>query len=60
MDINDLPNFLYSILVFLSAMFGAWNLLNYKEFNRLKIENDFLKLKLKNEQRGKQSLHEEC
>lgn len=60
MDTNDIPTILSSILVFSSAMFGAWNLLFFKEFKRLKIENELLKLKLKDEQRGKQSLHEEC
>lgn len=53
MNVNDVSNMLYSILVFVSACFGAWNLYlliklrgTDQECKRLKIENEELKVKL--------------
>jgi hypothetical protein len=53
MNPNDVPNMLYSILVFLAAISGAWNLhllvrlrIMLKECRRLEIENEDLKCEL--------------
>lgn len=44
---NDISNLLYCLLLVTGAVFGALNLLRYREFKALKIENELLKFKLK-------------
>lgn len=60
MNANDIPNMLYSILIFFGAVFGALNLHLYlknrsvskecrrleSECKRLDLENEVLKIKL--------------
>ena len=53
MNANDVPDMLYSILVFLAALSGAWNLhllvklrTMLKECQRLETENKDLKFEL--------------
>lgn len=58
---NETSSILYSILLFFGMILAAVNLIRFKEFKRLKVENELLKFKLKDcEQRGTGTVHEEC
>lgn len=58
---NDISTILLCLLLTVSAVIGALNLIHYKDFRRLKIENELLKFKLRKcEQSGSQRIHEEC
>ncbi|MCW3111355.1 MAG: hypothetical protein JWQ09_5861 [Segetibacter sp.] len=46
MNTNDISEILYYILIILSSLTGIWNLLYFKEFKKMKVENELLKLKL--------------
>lgn len=44
---DEISNLLYCSLLVAGAIVGAWNLIHYRKFKELKIENELLKLKLK-------------
>lgn len=47
MNANDISTILLSALMLISGITGLINIAHFKEFKKLKIENELLKYKLK-------------
>lgn len=58
---NEISTLILCLLLTAGAVIGALNLLHYRKYKELKIENELLKFKLKEcEQSGSQRIHEKC
>lgn len=57
---NEISTIIFCLILAVGVIFAGVNLWNFRKFKELKIENELLKLKLKNcEQRGT-SIHAKC